>query len=395
MHAVRLALIFLLAVWSLGANAASLDPNQQDCAKILQRWAENPASVPKHLVDACKEKMTAAAPIAALAAAPSPAAVDPCAGPDAASSVLCWGPWASLAPAAAGPATALEIPDFPGDCEIGSEIADQCVARLEPPPEPPLPIEGCAPGTPCGFATLVDGLTSDGDVEETSFERFNLAPDGTSFVVDPGGDGEIRSVDMTTNIAPRADGFENLRSHGRDGDAESALIARIVRDDSEGGGDIQLATNVWTQANRVDSSLNHSGYFAWGIATSQSGLNLLNGNGVSVDYSGAMSVDKSTIANMTVNFGGQPGWTGTWTNPAWSFGAGGTVSGVNMISNPAQFTDNVAAGSFVQGALLGEPGRLGIAHIIDVNLADQGHIRDVGLLREIANPGPGRDVASP
>jgi hypothetical protein len=54
-----------------------------------------------------------------------------------------------------------------------------------------------------------------------------------------------------------------------------------------------------------------------------------------------------------------------------------------MISDAAKFTSNVQSGSFVQGALLGEPGQMGIAHIIDVTLTDQGHIKDVGLLREV------------
>ena len=59
-----------------------------------------------------------------------------------------------------------------------------------------------------------------------------------------------------------------------------------------------------------------------------------------------------------------------------------------MISLPGQFTENVVADqSFVQGVLLGEPGGArGIAHIIDVTLADQDRIKDVGLLREAVQP---------
>ncbi len=88
---------------------------------------------------------------------------------------------------------------------------------------------------------------------------------------------------------------------------------------------------------------------------------------------------------MTVDFGTNPTWTGTWTNPGYSFGAGGTVSGADLISQPDQFTDNVVADqSFVQGVLLGEPGGArGIAHIIDVTLEGQDRIKDVGLLREV------------
>ena len=380
MHALRLATIFFISFWSMTGNTADIALEKEDCAKILERWAENPASVPKRLVDACKEQM-AVAP-AAVAAAPQAAPVDPCAGPDAAGSVSCWGPWATLAPAAAAPVAALEFPDFLGDCETGADISDQCVAVLVPlsptPPEPPL--EGCAPGTPCGFATLVNGLSSNGDVESTSFEKIDLAADGTSFTIDPHGPDEIQSVAMSTFFYSQG-GVDYLSASGSGDGEESYLEARVVRAEEEG--DIQLAADIWTRYSSNNSTLNKSGYFAWGIATSQSGLNLLNGNGISVSFAGPMSVNNATNAAMTVNFGSQPNWTGTWTNPAWAFGAGGSVNGANLISNPAQFTSNVQAGGLVQGALVGEPGRQGITHLIDVTLADQGHIKDVGLLREV------------
>ncbi len=379
MNWLRLAIPSLLALWSIGAMAADLTLDDQDCAKILERWAENPNSVPRHLVDACKEQMAVAPAPETVAAQPAP--VDPCAGPDAAGSVLCWGPWATLAPAAAGPVAALEFPDFPGDCETGADISNQCVARLAllTPPDPPL--DGCTPGTSCGFATVVDNLTSTGDVEATGFRKFDMATDGTNFTVDPAGTDEIQSIAMDATVFPGFNGWEELDSRGRDGTDESYLIARVIREDDEG--DIQMAADIWTRASTANSSLNRSGYFAWGVATSQSGLNFLNGNGIRVAFSGPMSVNNATNATMTVDFGSQPSWTGNWTNPAWSFGAGGAVTGVNLISSPDQFTSNVQAGGLVQGALVGEPGRQGLIHLIDVTLAGQGHIKDVGLLREI------------
>ena len=117
----------------------------------------------------------------------------------------------------------------------------------------------------------------------------------------------------------------------------------------------------------------------------KAGLNALNAGNVSLTFTGPMSVNNSTTGNLTVNFGGNPNWTGTWTNPAWSFGAGGSVSGPNLISLPGQFTSNVTGtGSYVQGALVGEPGGAhGITHIIDVTLEGQGRIKDVGLLRDV------------
>jgi hypothetical protein len=385
MVTIRVLALLLLGFACLPAQAASLDPDDDDCASILQRWAENPGSVPQRMVDLCKEKMADAAPPASdVPAAPPAAATDPCTGPNAADSVLCWGPWANLAPAAGGALPTLDFPDGSRDCENGLELDGRCVAQLIEPTDPILPL--CEPGAPCGFATIVDGITSSDDVEDTDFVPFDLDPDGTGFVVDPGGDNEINSVPLGTNVQPRPDGYENLRANGTQGDQQSRLIARVIRDDDQ----IQLAADVWTHGNRQTGAA-RSGYFAWGTATSLAGLNSLNGNGVSVRFAGPMSVDKATNGAMTVNFGNRPTWTGTWTNPNYSFGAGGAVSGVNLISNPGQFTSNVQSGSVVQGALLGEPGRQGITHIIDVRLNDIGRIKDVGLLRQL----PGTPVIDP
>ncbi len=211
------------------------------------------------------------------------------------------------------------------------------------------------------------------------FGRFDLAPNGSSFGVKPQSGGEINSVPMTTNVQPRPDGYGNLRATGRDGDVQSRLIARVEQDDD---GNVQLAADVWTHGTRENA---RSGYFAWGTTTSQAGLDSLNAGNVSVNFTGPMSVDNTTTANMTVNFGASPTWTGNWVNPAWSFGAGGVVTGADLISQPGKFTDNVVGtGNFVQGALVGEAdGPRGIIHVIDVTLADQGHIMDVGLARDV------------
>ncbi|MBM4196368.1 MAG: hypothetical protein FJ197_04605 [Gammaproteobacteria bacterium] len=379
----RLALLLLIGFWSITGQAASFDPDDQDCASILQRWAENPGSVPQQMVDLCKENMANLAPAAGPTATPTAsAATDPCSGPDAANSVLCWGPWSSLAPAA-GPAVAsLDFPDFEGDCENGNELDGRCTPLLAD--SPPI-LEGCTPGAPCGFATIVDGVTSSADVEDTQFLRFDLDPKGRSFTIDPNGTNEIGSVPMSTNVQTHRDGYENMRSTGVLGEEQSRIVARVIRDEED---TIELAADVWGHGNRVTGSAN-SGYFAWGTATSISGLNLLNGNGISVSFTGPMSVDNGTIGSVTVDFGSRPIWEGNWENAAdaWSFSAGGSVDGVNFISQPGQFSANVQTG-VVQGALLGEPGRMGITHIIDVTLDGVGHIEDVGLLREIvAAPG--------
>ena len=270
------------------------------------------------------------------------------------------------------------------DREICNARTDQCQPLVaEVPPEPPL--GSCPPGTPCGFATVVDGTSSSDDSEDTAFARFDMASDGSQFTVSPESGGEINSVTgMTTSVTPRDDGYETMRAGGRAGDEQSRLAARVVLDDDD---QVVLAADVWSHGNR-GTGITQSGYFAWGNATSQAGLDTLNAGNTSVNFSGPMSVDKNTVGSMTVAFGTNPTWTGTWTNPAYSFGAGGTVSGADLMSQPGQFTDNVIADqSFVQGALLGEPGGArGIAHIIDVTLADQDRIKDVGLLREVVQP---------
>jgi hypothetical protein len=87
-----------------------------------------------------------------------------------------------------------------------------------------------------------------------------------------------------------------------------------------------------------------------GEPTSQAGLDTLNAGNVSVNFSGPMSVDNRTMGSMTVDFGTNPTWTGTWTNPGYSFGAGG--GGVE---------EGVAGGPFpgVEALLPGEAGVLG------------------------------------
>lgn len=363
-----------LCALPLLTHAADAPRSDSDCAQLLERWAGDPKAAPRRVIDTCKNQLAAALPAAPAAEPATLANLDPCSGPAAASSVLCWGPWAALAPAAAAPLVTLDLPETPVECDLISELAAQCVPKLEP----VLPIEGCAPGTPCGFATIVSGVTSTGDAEDMEFGRFDLAPDGTGFSVSPQSSGEINSVPMTTIVTPRPDGYGNLRAAGRQGDLNSRLIARVEQD---GDGEILLAADVWTHGTRENAQ---SGYFAWGTATSQSGLDALNAGNISLNFAGPMSVNNATIGAMTLNFGTNPTWTGTWTNPAWSFGAGGIVTGANLISQPGQFTSNVVGtGNFVQGALVGEQGGpRGITHIIDVTLEGQGRIKDVGLLRE-------------
>lgn len=373
-----LTVLFLLAS-PLAATAAGAPQSDADCAALIERWATDPKAAPKQVINDCKDQLARAAALPVAAAPARIAAVDPCAGPGAADSVLCWGPWASVAPAA-GFTEDPSQPPIP-DREVCDSRTDQCQPLIAAvPPEPPL--GSCAPGIPCGFATVVDGSSSSDDSEGTAFARFDMASDGSQFTVSPEGGADINSVtNMGGSVSPRNDGYENMRRTGVSGDEQSRIAARVVRDDDD---QVLLAADVWTHGNR-GTRTSQSGYCAWGTATSQAGLDSLNAGNASVNFSGPMSVDKSTVGSMTVDFGTNPVWTGTWTNPAYSFGAGGTVSGADMISQPGQFTENVIADqSFVQGVLLGEPGGArGIAHIIDVTLVDHDRIKDVGLLRDV------------
>lgn len=371
-------------------RTAEAPRSDADCTALIERWATDAKAAPKRVIDQCKDQLAAAAP-----AAPAPeatramplAALDPCSGPNAANSVLCWGPWAAIAPAAGAPNLGPQIAAV-RDPDTRPDLADRFVPEVDP-QTPELPLGACTAGTPCGFATIVSGVTSNGDPENTEFGKFTLAPDGTRFSVDPAnGADDINSVAMTTNVMPRPDGYGNMRASGREGNEQSRLIARVAQDED---GQVQLAADVWTHGTSGNAQ---SGYFAWGTATSQAGLDSLNAGNVTVNYSGPMSVNNLATGAMTVNFGANPTWTGNWSQPAtatstaWSFGAGGAVTGPNLISLPGQFTDNVVGtGNFVQGAIVGEPGGPnGIVHIIDVTLEGQGHIKDVGLLREVSGP---------
>jgi len=386
MHHSKFFLAMGLVLALPNAHGVGLTPSKSDCVDILERWAADPSSVSQQLVDTCKDLLAADADVERAVGAESLAMVDPCAGPDAANSVYCWGPWSNLAPAAGGVApvqlAAIEEPTV--DPEFAQEF-DRTVIEEEEPvppvPEPPLPLGSCQPGSPCGFATVVAGVTGQGDSEDTAIERFDMAQDGSEFTVDPGGENEIASVKgMETNFTTRPDEYENMLATGISGDERSLLLARVIRN----GDRIEKAADFWGDGNAVTRDAN-SGFFAWGIASSQATLDALNntGGGVSVAFSGPMSVNNSTNASMVINFGTQPTWTGNWTNPGYAFGAGGSVRGVDLISDSAQFTSNVQADtSVVQGVLLGEQGAQAIAHIVDVELNGIGRIKDVGLLQQ-------------
>lgn len=388
---MRFSTLFLLVGLLLpftGASAAGLALSDRDCIDILERWAADPSSVPQHLVDECRKMQGAGT--AAAAGSPVPdikpaagkqVAADPCSGPDAANSVHCWGAWKSLAPAA-GRVTPASFASI-GPPTVCPDLSEECAVNLAQIQEP-LPLGGCSPGESCGFATLGPGLSSQpGDSSTIEVVPFGLVNDGSQFMVDPGGTGEIISV---ANLQSPPIPGPPARFEGINGDVESKLITNIRKDDA---GKIDLATGIWRHGNLTnqDGSNTHSGVFAWGVASTQTTLDSLNngGAGISVGFSGVMLRDPNTSADITVNFGSQPNWTGNWSNSVdnHQFSAGGNVSGVNLASDPTQFSTNVQGNSsFVQGVLLGERGDLSVGHAVDVNLISGENIKDVGLLRQ-------------
>ncbi len=92
---VVLGLVMLASISST-VIAAENDAyiSEQDCAAIRDNNGIAPKSIPADLVEQCKQ-IPLIAPAAGAAVA---AAADPCA--DGGSSIYCWGPWESLAPAA-------------------------------------------------------------------------------------------------------------------------------------------------------------------------------------------------------------------------------------------------------------------------------------------------------
>jgi hypothetical protein len=374
-----LAILVLASPWQVASVAAAEDVSGLDCAAVLESYAANPKAVPKSVADACQQAINiapgAGSPKQPLVLAPQ--AVDPCSGPGAQSSVQCWGPWLAPPQPLAGPT--LPAQDLTPFDEPRPELL---ALDVDPPSPVDPPVTPCAPGLPCGFATVVTGTQNIAPASETIFARFDLAQDGSEFGVDPAnGDPEIDSVTgMNTIYTSRPDQFENMRASGADGDLRSRLVARVLRQ----GQDIQISGDIWANGNVATGEAN-SGFYAWGIAATQADLDALTNMGATLNFSGPMSVNNATSANISLSYAATPSWTGNWTNPAYAFSAGGNVTGANFLSDPTQFSSNVQDG-FVQGALVGPAGSRAVANIIEVTLDGHGLVRDVGLLAETVVP---------
>jgi hypothetical protein len=375
MHPLIKALALLCGALFLNTGfAGGMALKDRDCAEILKRWAADPDSVPRSLVDACRDRLAAGTPPPDIK--PAAGRPDPCTEPGAADSIYCWGPWASLAPAAGS--TVAPIVVAGGDPNLRP---DEFTREITPETVTP-PLGSCTPGTGCGFATLAPGLVAQpDDTSGSAVVPYDMAPDGSQFVVDPGGSEELTSNDNLARIAipgpPRYEGTE--------GDVESKLI--VLKGGPDSDGDIDQAAGIWRHGNTTDQTLENTnaGVFAWGMASSLDTLDTLNAGNVTATFSGNMSGDTATMANITVNFGSQTSWSGNWQNPGYAFDAGGPVQAVDLVSDPGMFSSNVTSG-YVQGVLLGEAGSQSVAHAVDVVLDTGGSeltVRDVGLLPQL------------
>ncbi len=356
------------------ADAASIALTKADCMEILERYAADPESVPQHLLDACKDMLGAIAP----AAGPQKQKTDPCADPAAANSVQCWGPWAALAPAAAGfkPTNLAAIDELDTRPELAEEFEPQLQLT-------PLPLGECAAGAACGFATKAPGLVAQPiDTSASNIVPFALAVNAASFELNAGDTVEgVEGLTSLQGLQPRGTGGSRFLAN--DGETASLIFANIR--DSENG-EITNATGIWRHGsvNNQNDDNTSAGVFAWGLASTQETLDRLNAGNITARFSGVMAGDTRTSAEMVVNFGSQPTWSGNWQNAARgvNFDSNGTIQGANLISTG--FSSNVVAeGSYVQGILQGAEGNQSVAHAINVNLSDGGIVKDVGTLRQV------------
>lgn len=371
---LRILILLGCGMFLNSAFAGDMALKDRDCAEILKRWAADPGSVPQSLVDNCKDALATSIPdISPAAGLPD----DPCAGPAAANSIHCWGPWASLAPAAGG--------------AVGSIVLAETDPNLRPdeftrdgPGDGVTPALGsCTPGASCGFATIAPGLVAQpDDTSGSNVVRYDMDPDGSQFVVDPGGSDELVSIDnLQRQDVPGPPRFSGIV----DG-TESKL--NVVKGQPDSDGYFDRAAGIWRHGSTTNQTPDNtaSGVFAWGIASTMETLDTLNAGKLTATFSGNMSGNPNTMANITVNFGSQPNWNGSWQNPGYAFDAGGPVQAVDLVSDPGQFSSNVKSG-YVQGVLLGGTGSQSVAHAVDVILDTGGGneltVRDVGLLPQV------------
>ncbi|MDG1463151.1 MAG: hypothetical protein P8R04_06215 [Gammaproteobacteria bacterium] len=343
--------------------------SEQDCAAIRDANGIAPKSIPADVAEQCKQ-----IPLVVPAAG---AAADPCA--EGGGSIYCWGPWDTLAPAAYGGGQA-PIEPLSGQ-DPRPELSTVFDKDLDPPLE--LPLDSCPAGsTSCGFATVIEGSAGSGNPDNTAVVNFAMTSDGSSFTVDPGNAGEIQSVNgMTTALAPRGGDDYILDSvgveSGQTSTQVSQLQARVVSPD---GTTLTSGSDFWANANIGTPTVVNSGYFVWGTSTSIADLESLNNVSASVNFSGTMSGDSGTTANVTLNYGPTSTWTGNW-NGNYNFDAGGQMVGVDFISSADQFSSNVAGG-YVQGVALGPAGNQSVGVAVNVTLDTVGGVRDVGLLQQ-------------
>jgi hypothetical protein len=380
---ITVASLFALVFFAVPANAQN-DAliSDQDCQSILEAYAVAPKTVAPDVVKACEEVVAGAPGIY------STASVVDCSAPGASGSVNCWGNWAGLAPAGAGLDTGadgiieFDERDFVQNPQLAANGGG-------PPIIPPLPLGACVPGGSCGFsATSTAANPADPPtLADARLERFRLADDGNSFVVDEGGANEVQSITMATLFLPPPTGAIFPRLISQTGDPVngpfSAIFSRVNCDPCISGDPTSRVYYGADEWQNIDANGNlTNGIFGWGRATSQGDLDALNAGNASLTFSGVMSLDSTTTANLNLHFGGTPIWDGEWSG-GYDFTAEGVIDGPNFISTG--FGPNVTdpQNSYVQGAVLGQaPGQTdkrAAVLVLDVEVNGL-PIRDAGIL---------------
>src|SRR5215475_7339824 len=87
--------LLLLALPGRATWAGDIALTDEDCIKLLERWAADPSSVPANLVEPCRHQVeNIGTPQVDVPARFDPKQNDPCSDPQGTIRVDCWGPWA-------------------------------------------------------------------------------------------------------------------------------------------------------------------------------------------------------------------------------------------------------------------------------------------------------------
>ncbi|MGI9291204.1 MAG: hypothetical protein ACR2QG_08000 [Gammaproteobacteria bacterium] len=378
---IKVASLFVMAMFLSPANAQTSDQiSDQDCQSILEAYAVAPKTVAPDVVRACEEILAANPALNATASA-----VD-CTQPGSGSSVQCWGPWASLAPAAAGivPGSDSIIEPDERDLLDGPLLADG--GGPGPGPDPDIPVGACAAGqASCGYSATVAGIAPPTGATAT-IQSFDLATDGTSFTVDADGT-PINSLQLSpVYVLNPATGLYNTVANSiGPGGQFSGQAARSLCDGpcvTGGPNEVLISADIWQNIDAGGNATN--GVYGWGRAISQVELDDFINNNIVLDFAGPMSLDNNINAQLSLDYGSLT-WDGSFTNTLTASDLfsinDGSISGPNFLATPDSFSAEVInpASAITQGTVVGQDPDLAALIVVDVELQG-GAYKDVGAL---------------